>query len=281
MGIRVAFWNIENFRGNWDRLETVTREVAAFRPDIFCFCEITDKATMRYLVRQVFDDYDFGVSDGTGRIELLVGWRRNTFDHALFTQRREFQSGNQYLRPGALLSVMILEQYYTFLFMHADSGTEYEKDYKNRQEMFENVWKLKSSLKAIEGRFSELNFMVIGDLNTMGHNGSNGVSAIDGASEIAKLREDAAANGMRLLDKTHDRTLAWDRSANGEYKYSNLDHMLATENMKFKTLSGSNGVRAPVRVRGWVDVEENDQSEFIEKVSDHTPIHCEVEVPED
>ena len=273
MTISVMFWNVERFAGGEDRTERVERHIRDFGPDIFCLCEIRDKVTLRRLIQERFTDYDFGLTDGDERIELLTAWRRGAFEQVLFTQRREFKAGSKSLRPGALLSTKVDDSFYNFLFLHTDSGTEL-KDYENRQAMFRKVWKLKEKLDEIVGGEDQARLAVLGDLNTMGKAKEGQFDAVSAEQEIADLAEDATNAGMSLLSKTHDETLAWKRhSWEPEYRLSNLDHGLATVNLNFETLKSPTGVRsANLRVDGWQQLTGDDRTFFIENVSDHCSI---------
>ncbi|NIR98007.1 MAG: hypothetical protein GWO39_07910, partial [Gammaproteobacteria bacterium] len=99
---------------------------------------------------QHFPAYDFAITKGRQAQEILVGWRRGFFEQTAFLQKREFRLYNPYLRPGAQLVVRHGGQPYYLLFLHTDSGTE-ARDFGNRYEMFEKVWKLNAAVRRAEG----------------------------------------------------------------------------------------------------------------------------------
>ena len=105
MGFSIMFWNVENF-GTSDlseeRVNRVASHIEFLNPDLFCLCEIQNKDALRMLLTDRLKDYDFAITDGVGRIELLTGWKRGKFQQVLFTQRYRFQVDNPHLRPGAL-----------------------------------------------------------------------------------------------------------------------------------------------------------------------------------
>lgn len=275
MSFSFMFWNVERFAGGADRTADVSDHIKGLDPDLFCLCEIQDKVALRSLLMEQLTEYDFAVTDGAEGIELLTGWRKNTFDQVLFTQRREFKAGSKNLRPGALASVRHGGVYYNFLFLHTDSGVSF-KDYNNRLEMYDKIWSLQETLLTLSGD-GNARFVAMGDLNTMGRKASGQFPAISAEQEILDLVTDADAVDMKLLSKTHDSTLAWKRYSNEtEYRLSNLDHVLATSDLQFAQVQGASGPSAEVRVEGWNNLEGDAQVDFIEEVSDHCALYCEL-----
>ena len=101
----VMFWNVENLGRSLEgkrpdskrfksRVERVADHIRELNPDVFGLAEIMDKVAMRSLLTDKLNDYNFAITDGANGIELLSGWKRNTFEQVLFTQRREFKAGN-------------------------------------------------------------------------------------------------------------------------------------------------------------------------------------------
>lgn len=265
---RILFWNIENFEGdNGARAEAVVNHIKVANADVLGFSEIKDKAALRSILQESLIDYDFGITDGQQGIELLAGWKKNTFDQALFTQRREFKAGNTHLRPGSLLSIKRASRYLNLLFLHTDSGRK-DRDYNNRQDMFEKVWSLRERLSEIEGSSTEM--LVLGDLNTMGRQARGDQPEITGNEEIANLAKDSRANGMTLLDKDYGETWAQVNGRGHITLSSNLDHVIATNGLRFTSTPA-------VMVRGWNNVTSDaERFEFVEKISDHCSIQVEV-----
>ena len=188
----------------------------------------------------------------------------------MFTQRREFQAGQEILRQGALLSVKHSGEFYNILFLHTDSGRK-RKDYTNRQTMFEKIGRLKYTLDQLQTSNSRL--IVIGDLNTMGRDEFGDQKEVTDGLEIAQLNRDIGREEMQVLMKTQKVTNLW---SGGE---SDLDHVLATGNISFKEQQESETAPvAQVRVYGWNQLgSKKEKEKFRKDVSDHSLIYCEVE----
>ena len=269
------FWNVENFIGGTERTAEVQAHIQCLNPDLFCLCEIQDKVALRSLLMEGLVNYDFAVTDSAGRIELLTGWRRGFFDQVLFTQRREFKADSTWLRPGSLATVKYNDDYFNFLFLHTDSGVK-SADYKNRQAMYGKIWNLKKKLDGITN--DNANFITLGDLNTMGRRAYGRSAAISAETEIQDLENDAAKAGMGMLSKTYHSTLAWKKKGTKRYSFANLDHVLATKNLRFNEVYDNNGQRAEVRVDGWHYLNGSQRTEFIEHISDHCSLYAELQV---
>lgn len=266
MPFRALFWNIEDFAGGAKRTRDVVDHIRQTDPDIIGICEVRNKDALREMIRDDFSDFDFAITDGQQEVELAVGWRRGMFEHAIFTQRREFKASNPDLRPGALLTVRDGGAPFHLLFLHADSGRKLT-DYANRQEVFDHVWSLKAALDRIEGDDARL--IVMGDLNTMGHDAKGKTKALHGMDEIREVDRRANKKGMNLLNKSHTDTFL--QVNDGKIKFAaNLDHVLISHSVSLGKIGN-----ARVLVRGWVDGSTDfDKTDFVDHVSDH----CSVEV---
>lgn len=259
MAFSFAVWNIERFNYLPQRVRAVGKLVHSHDPDVFGILEFLAKDAARQLVRsKEFRPYDFAFTDSAQGIEILVGWKRDRFRQVLFTQRRELQVGSARLRPGGLLSVLEknTDVFVNLLFLHTDSGTD-ATAFSNRQKMFEKVWSMKRALEKLPEQKGRSRFIVLGDLNTMGR--KYGPS---GAEEIAALRAQATNHGMRMLTKTHEVT--W----SGGRMMSNLDHVLATNDLQFQQQSSATP-SVEVLVDGWVNRTGEARTNFIKNISDH------------
>ncbi len=266
MSLSFAVWNVRKFNYKPQRVRAVGQLIKNHDPDVFGILEFLAKDAARKLVRSDdFQSYDFAFTDSKQGIEILVGWKRGRFDQILFTQRRELQAGNTSLRPGGLISVLEKNTgaFTNLLFLHTDSGTDPEA-YKNRQIMFGKIWSMKRALEQLPEQNGQARLIAMGDLNTMGR--KNGPS---GTEEIAELGTQATNNGMKILQKTHDHT--W---SDGK-KVSNLDHVIASDDVEFKTqLAGP--PPAQVLVDGWVNRTGEARTNFIQNISDHCLLFAEV-----
>ncbi|GJM15547.1 MAG: hypothetical protein DHS20C13_08740 [Thermodesulfobacteriota bacterium] len=229
---------------------------------------------VRKLMFDFYSEYDFAVTDSKEGLEILVGWRRNTFSQVIWTQKRDFQNDILDLRPGGLLSVNFEGELYNLLFLHTDSGAT-SREYKIRKEMFSKVWKLKTALEKAN-EFSRANMITLGDLNTMG----NG-SSISGRSEIRRLNRAAKENGMRMLKK--DQEVTWHQWSNGPKRNrrklkvsdlasavrSNLDHVIVSEELKIETIDQDCN---EIKVYGWNQLNGIKLINFLWNISDHSAL---------
>lgn len=267
MGFSFAVWNVERFNYNPQRVRAVGQLIKKHDPDVFGILEFLAKDAARKLVRSDdFLPYDFAFTDSNQGIEILVGWKRGKFDQALYTQRRELQVGNIRLRPGGLISLLEKgsDVFTNLLFLHTDSGKD-DEAYNNRQTMFGKIWSMKRALEKLPEQKGQARLIAMGDLNTMGKkNGPNSVK------EINDLGAQAAQNGMRVLQKTHDKT--W--SSDGK-KMSNLDHVIASNDLQFKTMQVEPSL-AEVLVDGWVNRDGEARINFVKNISDHCMLFAQI-----
>lgn len=282
MSFSVMFWNIERFGGDpkrdsekhLDRVKAVAAHIRKLEPDLLCLCEIDNEDEDEYEVLRLsltdeLSEYDFAITDSIGNMELLIGWKRDTFEQVLFTQRYRFQVDRSYLRSGALTSVKFDNEFFSFLFLHTKAKKK-ASDYGYRQKMFRKIWGLKGKLDKVSGGDDRAKFVVMGDLNTMGRRKYKSRPAISAEQELKRLIKDAKSNGMRMLPKTHEKT--WRGRLWGRMRESNLDHVLATGNVSFESFQDSK----KVRVFGWNGLEKHERNKFIEDLSDHSALFCKV-----
>lgn len=270
MGFSFLSWNIRKFKASPGRTNKIVNLIKKYNPDVFGILEFSDKNVARKLALVHFKEYDFGITESKGAMEILVGHRRSKFDQTMFTQRREFNAGSIYLRPGAILSVRQKGQTYfdNILFLHTDSGTTI-KDYTNRQTMFKKIWSLNKGLGNLPIQKGKSRLIVAGDLNTMGKG-----TTISADNEIHKITDDAAKNKMKLLDKSHDDT--WSSSGN---KKSDLDHVIISQDVQIQRWYFSNNPNTTfsIVVDGWVDLNDHARKDFVKNISDHSLLYGEVQ----
>jgi len=286
MSFRISSWNIKEFGKKPSspaalkrRVKAVAKHVKMQSPSIFGLMEI-ESVDILGLMDDEFPEFDFGFTEGQdgkdrNNKEILVGWRRNAFDQAVFSQKRQFRLYNPYLRPGALLSVKKGGTWYNVLFLHTDSGTE-ARDFGNRFEMFEKVWSLRNSLDKKVGNQRE-RLIVMGDYNTMGLNYPSRRVAdkiVKEEKEIDSLGKFADKNSMRLLKKSHDVT--WKKL--GRSMTSDLDHVMVSDVLNIKNLGDreADGEEFSVAVNGWVDKGKSARDAFLRDLSDHCSLVIEV-----
>lgn len=278
MSFSVLVWNIQHFRGeSQSRIDDVVDHIRAADPDVFGIIELEKpaKAVARQLISEEFTDYDFAITDSKRQIDFLIGWKINTFEQILFTQRRDFQEGNINLRPGGLLSVRLPgeQAFHNVLFLHTDSGKKLG-EFKRRQAMFKKIWSLRGALENLPLQQGDARLVALGDLNTMGRSRTNTLPTLKATEEIAKLHADALANGMRVLNKSSSRTY---RSAGGSLK-GDLDHVLVSSDLDVELWTDTAQEFSPfeVEVTGWNLLDEPERTSFIEDVSDHCALFVEI-----
>lgn len=266
----VLSWNVKHFRGQKSDEGKVAEHIRSRNPDIFGLYEVEDRKIYDFM-RTEFPEYGISITGGSETQEILVGIRNGKFSHTWFEQRLEFKEGNEYLRPGAMLTIGQGDRTDTLLFLHTDSGPE-ASAFGNRARMLRRALSLKIRLDEIAK--GKANLLVLGDLNTMGLQYPELLAAYTRVSEkeeIAGLAEWAQAfekkdrkADMLLLRK--DRPATW---TNGR-KRSNLDHVLASSQMKFEELGRDpDGNPAQVRVEGWWDLKGQELRDYVSRVSDH------------
>jgi len=272
MLFRLLSWNVEKFNGDQAQLSEVTNQISTIDPDVFGIFEV-ENVNIVDLIVNYLPDYDFYLTDGPQNMEILIGVRIGKFEQTTFTQKRQFKVYNPFLRPGAFITLRIQGLHYNILFLHTDSGTE-APDFGHRAEMFEKVWHLRNALNKINPDPGDAKLIILGDLNTMGlQYPYRRVShrRVEEKEEIDALEEFAHRRDMVVLKKEYETTFN-----NLEYE-SNLDHVLATENVTFGDLGQTDSEPYKVKVTGWHQLQGAARRRFIENISDHCSLHCEVQ----
>jgi hypothetical protein len=271
MKFSLLSWNVEAFKGSESQLSNVAAHINFLNPDVFGFFEVQN-VNIIALISDHLPEYDYSLTDGPENKEILVGVRRGKFQQSIFTQKREFKAYNPSLRPGALMSLSLASEFYNILFLHTDSGTE-APSFGNRSEMFDKIWSVKKALDKKSPGGAESKFIVLGDLNTMGlqfplrKKADTRVSEMD---EIKALEAIALKQDMVLLPKEFVSTFN-----NGKFT-SNLDHVLATNNVAFRQFGLIQDQPFFVRVTGWQQLQGNARKTFIDTISDHCSLYCEI-----
>lgn len=255
--LRVASWNVEHFKDDPGRAERVLGLLKAAKPDVFALYEVEGKGVFDPLVN-AFPGYQFHITEGAQVQEILVGVKGGIT--GFFSQRLEFQISQVSLRPGSLLTVTVAGVNYSLLFLHTKSSTD-PIGLGLRDAQFQKAFRLKEVLDG-QSASGAANFIVLGDLNTMGLDYAKGVAIAAGA-EIERLSAEAGKVGMRLLSKSHPVT--WSNGSRSRYPDADLDHVLASTHLAFKPLRG-----ADVEVRGWPMLAAGaERDAWIKTYSDH------------
>jgi hypothetical protein len=134
--------------------------------------------------------------------------------------------------------------------------------------------KFRKTLDKVSG--GNANYIFLGDLNTMGLDYPY-KKEIESIVELK--RWDTRAKqfyGLRRLIKTHD--VSWSNGSASTIPDSNLDHVYASEHLKFKQFNKSGSDKADVSVRGWVNAKTKlEKDNWIKDYSDHSLLFLEVQ----
>lgn len=266
----LASWNVEHFKGDPSRVQRVVSYLndskGGNKPDIFALYEVEGAEVYSELVTNM-PSYSFHITEGPQVQEILVGVKKTMT--AFFTQKIEFKSGNSMLRPGALLSVRKDGEDYTILFLHTKSSPN-PVGLGLRDDMFTKAVEFRRKLeKKTETPKWDSNYLFLGDLNTMGMNYPF-QKAIGAELELKKLDRDAKRAQMTRLTKNAPST--WSNGSKSKIPPSDLDHVVASDNLRFKTFGGSS-----ISVRGWVEeTTDSAKDQWIRDYSDHALLYLEV-----
>lgn len=264
----VASWNVEHFKNNPDRIDLIIRFLEEQNPDVFGLYEV-ESADVYFEVVKRMPDYHFHITEGPQVQEILVGAKRNLT--AFFTQKIEYKSGVTFLRPGALLTVHLDGQEYPILFLHTKSATK-PVGLGLRDDMFERALKFKRVLDKVSAKAGKgaANFLFLGDLNTMGMKYPFKREII---ADIEMKKLDRGAKRMKMKRLSKNRPFTWWNGPGRRLSPSNLDHVIASHQLKFKQFNG-----ADVDVRGWPEkATESEQGVWIDRYSDHALLFFQVE----
>jgi endonuclease/exonuclease/phosphatase family metal-dependent hydrolase len=266
----VASWNVEHFKDDLTRVQRVVDFVDQQGPDVFGLYEVEGRTVFDSLVNTM-PNYTFQITEGAQTQEILIGVRKTLT--AFITQRTEFRSGTTHMRPGQLVTIAKGGVNYALLFLHLASGND-PRGMGLRDDMLERALEFRRTLDKSAGGAGKANYLFVGDLNTMGMKypfDRNIVSAV----ELQKSDALAIKVGMKRLAKTRDNS--WSNGSKSALKPSNLDHVFASDNLKFRCYTRSDGTQAQVDVRGWAsEVSIPAQDAWIKEYSDHSMLYFEV-----
>jgi len=174
------------------------------------------------------------------------------------------------LRPGALVTLTINDEFYSLLFLHIKSSPD-PHSWGLRDDMIGHVIGLKRALDKASGSSPEgANFICMGDLNTMGMNVTYSDKDMTGAEELKRYARRLSPKNMELLPKNSDHT--WWAGSGSSYPPSDLDHVFASKSLNFRKFG-----QAEIDVRGWPELPTPaQQTDWIKKHSDHAMLYGEV-----
>ena len=133
--------------------------------------------------------------------------------------------------------------------------------------------RLKKTLQGAAAPGKPVNYLFLGDLNTMGMEDLFREHNILPEIELKKIDAIAKKRKMRTLTKSRPHT--WSNGSKRRYKPSNLDHVVAADHLQFKQFAGTD-----VRVLGWPEeTTPAAQDAWIKRFSDHGILYFEVQRP--
>jgi hypothetical protein len=244
----------------------------AQKPDVFGLYEVEGATVFSALVSKM-PGYTFQITEGPLTQEILIGVKKTLT--AFITQKVQFRAGTTHMRPGQLVTITKAGKNYGLLFLHLASGTD-PRGMGLRDDMLERAFEFRRTLDKAEGGAGKARYLFLGDLNTMGMKYPFDRS-IDASIELKKWDRYAgrAKIAMRHLVKSHDAT--WFNGSSSSLPPSDLDHVYASTNLKFKAFTRTDGTKANVSVRGWVDETTDAKKDaWIGKFSDHSLMYFEV-----
>jgi endonuclease/exonuclease/phosphatase family metal-dependent hydrolase len=273
----VASWNVEHFKDDPGRIDKVVAFLAKKKPDVFGLYEVEGKMVFDALVSKM-PGYTFQITEGEQTQEILVGIRRNLT--AFITQKTEFRSGTTHMRPGQLVTVNVAGRNYSILFLHVASGVD-PRGMGLRDDMVTRALDFRKAIAAEDvskGGDGDVAYMFLGDLNCMGmdYPFGHGIAPDLELRKWDEAAQKAKANKMRRLPKTLDKS--WSNGSKSRLPDSNLDHVFATDNLKFRTFPRAGGGKAEVKVTGWAEFEGKParKDAWIHEYSDHSMIWFEL-----
>lgn len=285
MDIKVLSWNIEHFDGvggratrgadrdeiinaRRDRLERVITLLQNEDPDVFGLSEVEGRAVHTRMTRDM-PGYVFNITEGRQSQEILIGVKHGIT--AFFSQRNEFKRSNPHLRPGALLTLTVNgDEDVPILFTHLKSMRDPE-GFGLRDAMFDKVFSLRNALNraARANNRDAANFIVLGDMNTMGMDYVKRDHDIPGEDEIQAVIGNFRRRNMMEVPKSHPVTFS--NGSDSNLPDSNLDHVFAADHLEDHFLSNADG--SIVRVGGWAELDrQRARDAWIRDFSDHAPL---------
>jgi hypothetical protein len=264
----VVSWNVEHFKNTGSKVADVVALLQSVNPDVFALYEVEGSEVFGELTQRM-PGWQFHITEGPQVQEILVGVRGGLT--AFFTQKVEFKTGNQSLRPGALLTLTVADKHYPLLFLHTKSGDS-PIGWGIRDDMLERALDFSKVLQKSGGEGAgPANYIFLGDLNTMGMRYLIKDRNIPATTELEKLDRLAAKFAMARLGK--DSPATWWNGSKSSIPASDLDQVVAAKHLKFRLFDGT-----PIKVLGWPK-EPTDAAKdaWIAKFSDHGLLYFEVQ----
>ncbi len=281
--IKILSWNVEHFKTA--KQTEVAKIIQSYAPDVFGIYEVEAAAIYDFMI-QHFPNYSVFITEGQQTQEILVACN-NRFEGIKFQQKKEFKSGNPRLRPGAFLTFKYPgKDQYNFLFLHTDSGTS-AVDFGNRTEMFDHSYNLKRALDHAAGK--PTNFLIMGDLNTMGLKYPRPYKADKIAETPEELeyldfhayRKAGRSARKKILPKLRRLTKPAGTFYGKSYGMVDLDHIIASDHLQFEPQDNFGETdQHEIRLDGWRKHlgDKAKIEKYCNDISDHCLLFCELKV---
>lgn len=274
---RVATWNIRFFPEPSTDVTRTAEILSGLDADLIAVQEIADADSLGAMLGRVNAElarrasqsgdaprrYAFRLADSGGHGGQYVGYIYD--EKAVALSGVETLTSLQMtpdLRPGLFARVKskIGGLDFQIIVMHTDSGTK-DRDYQNRLRFLDSL------AAGLPDRMRvDADFIVLGDLNTMGRLADDGLSGVSAADEIENL--DARARGMGLRRLSNSPACTEYYQGRGTI----LDHILVSDGM------AEAGSDPRARVLGYCGenacrrLDRDDMPYDYTHVSDHCPV---------
>jgi hypothetical protein len=277
MSFTVSSWKVEFFgskRKGDSSAEVTARIDRVFNylrdeidTDIYAIYEANGSQVFTHATT-MFPDYTWKITEGSGSQDILVGSRRPIF----ITDRTEFGKGfNGPLRPGALVTLNDDGETYSMLFLHLKAADK-AIDFGVRVHQHERARSLRKALDKAAPAGERANFIVAGDLNSVGLDLTFSDADVELVDEVKRLRTmyGSRFDHMPVRDKTREHTF-WNGPGTSDPP-SDIDHVAAAERIQFAPVNG-----AEVEVKGWPEEPSPEaMGNWIGDFSDHALLRFEV-----
>ena len=279
--IKILSWNVEHFKMN--KVADIAKTIKSYDPDVFGIYEVEANEIYSFM-KNYFPNYALFITEGQQSQEIMVACK-SSFKAINFQQKKEFKSGNPKLRPGAYMVFQHPnKQIYNFLFLHTDSGTT-AVDFGNRTEMFEHAYNMKRKLDYVTGQ--KVNFIILGDLNTMGLNYPRPYKKdeiVKTGNELDYLdfwanRKSGSKRHEKLKPNVRRLTKPAGTYYNKTHGISDLDHIIASNHLKFTPQKNYfENIHHEIKLDGWRKYlkKKNLLEKYTEEISDHCLLYCEL-----
>jgi hypothetical protein len=276
MSFTVLSWNVEFFgsrrpgesaddvRARLDRVFEYLRE-PDIEADVYAIFEVNGGQVFEK-VKAEFPEYSWQITEGPGAQEILVGFRIPAF----VTQKLDFSKGfNGPLRPGTLVTVTHQGQDYPMLFLHLKAADR-AIDFGVRVHQHGKARNLRKALDGLAPT-GQANFIIAGDLNSVGLNLTFSSADIELDEEIDRLKAmyGSQFDNMPVRSKTHAATF-WNGPGSSDDP-SDLDHVVAADRVNLAPIAGA--AAAEIAVKGWPEeADDIKKGEWIRDFSDHAAL---------